>query len=278
VWPIAPLASSTLLAPSALLVSSTPSALLASSTPSAPLASSAPYAPAAPLAPVQREPWADDAGPTARSPELAARLAAAAAPPPPELILPSPPVSAEEPRPPQRPAPETLPTTAPAVEIPAELRERMGRLPFKAPSPESALARTMKVPVHNLLQGQTTPIGDDSIEKVVSALPFPGKTAGTAIVPFPRLTPEQYASLCAELSVYPERLTDIRRRYHVMNTAAHRALDEHWRTQLDESPASRAKFHDDLARFTAWLRAKRAWQGSLCDPGQPSNQRAIPSK
>jgi hypothetical protein len=30
-------------------------------------------------------------------------------------------------------------------------------------------------------------------------------------------------------------LDDIRRRYHVMNTAAHRALDEHWRTELDGS-------------------------------------------
>jgi hypothetical protein len=154
----------------------------------------------------------------------------------------------------------------------------MGRLPFKAPSPESAFARTVKVPVLNPLQGQTTPVGDDSIEKVVSALPYPGNTTGTAIILFPRLTLEQYASLCAELSVYPERLTDIRRRYHVMNTAAHRALDEHWRTALNESPAARAKFHVDLTRFTAWLRAKRAWQGPLCDPGQPSNQRAIPSK
>ena len=64
---------------------------------------------------------------------------------------------------------------------------------------ESAFARTMKVPVLNPLQGQTTPVGDDSIEKVVSALPYPGNTAGPAIVPFPRLTLEQYASLCAEL-------------------------------------------------------------------------------
>jgi hypothetical protein len=80
--------------------------------------------------------------------------------------------------------------------------------------PESAFARTVKVPVLNPLQGQTTPVGDDSIEKVVSALPSPENTAGTAIV----------------------------------------------------------------ARFTAWLRAKRAWQGPLCHPGQPSNQRAIPSK
>ena len=150
-------------------------------------------------------------------------------------------------------------TTAPAPEIPAELREQMGRLPFKAPSPGSALARTMKVPVLNLLQGQTAPIRYDAIAKT-AALPFADSTVGAAIVPFPDLTLRQYASLRAELSACPEQWADIRRRYGVTSAPAHRALDEHWRTELDASPESRAQFHDAFALFTAWLHAKKAQQ------------------
>jgi hypothetical protein len=46
---------------------------------------------------------------------------------------------------------------------------------------------------------ETAPIGDDSVAKAVAALPFAGNTVGAAIVPFPRLKLEEYASLRAEL-------------------------------------------------------------------------------
>lgn len=60
---------------------------------------------------------------------------------------PSLPVDAPEPRPPAvRPA-EDLKTTALALDLPAEVREHTGRLPFKPRAPGTELARTMKVPV-----------------------------------------------------------------------------------------------------------------------------------
>ena len=40
-----------------------------------------------------------------------------------------------------------------------------------------------------------------------------------------------------------------------MNEAARGALDEHWQAQLDDNPEARAKLHDVLASFTAWLHA-----------------------
>jgi hypothetical protein len=56
----------------------------------------------------------------------------------------------------------------------------------------------MQVPVYNLLKGQTAPIDHDMIEMDGAALPFPGSTAGAAIIPIPRLTLNEYASLRAE--------------------------------------------------------------------------------
>jgi hypothetical protein len=115
---------------------------------------------------------------------------------------------------------------------------------------------TMQVPVLNLRQGQTTPMGDDSIEKAVAALPFVGKTVGAGLVAFPRLSMEAYASLRAELLVWPERSAEILRRYRVVNEAARRVLDEHWTTELAASPEACATFDKVLAEYTAWLRTR----------------------
>jgi hypothetical protein len=189
-------------------------------------------------------------GATVRSPSFDGRLAA---PSPPCL-----PVAAPAPRPPVVRAPEELGITSLAVEVPAELRAQMGRLPFKPRAPGPELARTMQVPVHNPRRGETAPIGDDSIEKAVAALPFARSTVGAALVLFPRLSLERYASLRAELSIWPERSAEILRRYHVMNEAARRALEEHWENELAASPEARATFDKGLAEYTAWLCTRRA--------------------
>ncbi|MFT3769067.1 MAG: hypothetical protein QM820_26805 [Minicystis sp.] len=78
--------------------------------------------------------------------------------------------------------PAGIPVTA--LELPPEVREQMGRLPFR-PAPQEqvaagkGLARTMQVPVMRRGHGETVPIGDDSIAKAVAALPFAGSTVGT---------------------------------------------------------------------------------------------------
>ena len=168
---------------------------------------------------------------------------------------PSLPVAAREPRPPEvRPA-EDQKITALLLEVPAELREL--KLPFKPRAPGPELARTMQVPVPNWKQGETAPLGDDSVAKAVAALPFVGNTVGAGLVPFPRLSLEAYASLRAELLVLPERWAEILPRYHVMNAAARRALDEQWAMELAASPEARATFDRALAEYTAWLRSRR---------------------
>ena len=44
------------------------------------------------------------------------------------------------------------------------------------------------MPVLNPRQGETVPLGDDSIAKAVAALPFAGNTVGAALVSYPRLS------------------------------------------------------------------------------------------
>jgi hypothetical protein len=130
-------------------------------------------------------------------------------------------------------------------------------LPFKPLPPGTELTQTKQVPVLNPRKGETVGPGDDSITKVVAALPFAGNTGGAALLPFPRLSLEAYASLRAELSLWPERSAGILPRYHVMNEAAHRALNEHWHTELAASPEACATFDKLLADSTAWLRTER---------------------
>jgi len=215
-----------------------------------------------PLARAPGEHPAADDGATIRSPTFDER--AAAAPPPEPLVASpppkpdSPPVNARQAGPPRDRPPEELTITRVALPIPAELLAQLGRLPFKPPTPGNELARTMKVPMHNPRKGETAPLGDDSIEKAVAALPFVRALGGAGVVSFPRLSIHQYASLRAELALWPERSGEILRRYHVANEAAHQALLEHWQAELAASPEARATFEKDLASYTAWLRAQRA--------------------
>ena len=161
-------------------------------------------------------------------------------------------------------APEALTSTAPLVNLPAEVWREAGKLPFKPASPEQPAppapgrgkAITLKVPVMQDL-GDTLPLEDDSIQKAIASLPFIVSTVGEAIVHFPRLKLEEYTSLCAELSVRPERSAEILLRYQVQSKAAHRALDEHWQEHFAAHPEARAAFEKDLAQYTAWLRMQR---------------------
>ena len=59
----------------------------------------------------------------------------------------------------------------------------------------------MQVPRLNPRQGETVPLGDDSIAKAVAALPFAGNTVGAALVSYPRLSRQAYASLRGETGI-----------------------------------------------------------------------------
>jgi hypothetical protein len=228
---------------------------------------------ASPLARVEEQRQASEESATVRSPTFDERALAAppaeafvASPPaasfvtPPLAlqVVPSPPVNAGEAgRLTSRP-PEHLMITMLALPIPAEVREQLGRLPFKAPTPENELARTKPVPVFNPRLGETKPLGDDFMAKAGAALPFVSPSGGAGDAAFPRLSLREYASLRAELSRWPARSDEIRARYHMTSKAAERALEEHWQAELAASPAAQAMFEKDLADYTAWLRAPRA--------------------
>jgi hypothetical protein len=190
---------------------------------------------------------------TVRSPQLLPRIAE---PPPTRPPAPPPPAMPLGPRPAMPPVPEPVAITSPALEVPPEVLERMGRLPF-SPRAGEELARTMPVPVLDLRKGQTAALGDDSIEKPVPALPFPESPVGEAVVPIPSLSLEQYASLCAEVAMQPKQSDEIMRRYNVVNKAVRRALDEHWEAQLASSPEMFARYNQAVMSHAALARSQR---------------------
>jgi hypothetical protein len=192
---------------------------------------------------------------------------APAAPPPPPSIAtpplhaaPSPPAHPLPPAPPLslpivRP-PSSLAHTAPALDIPASARDPASVLPFKPASPDAPhVPRTMKLPVWKPPGSETAPIGDDSIMKAVAALPFLGNTVGQGIVPFPRMELFAYVSFRAELAVWPEKVADVLLRYHVLNEASRRALDDHWEKRFAAHPEERVTFEEKLVHFMDHVRS-----------------------
>lgn len=139
-------------------------------------------------------------------------------------------------------------------DIPPELRAKPP-LPFRAPlegQPQPRRApKTAQSRVYGLEPGKTAPLGDTSIARAVAGvLPF-------AAPPLP-LTLRQYASLCAELACWPSRAAEILQRYQVPGEAARAALDAFWSRERAARPELRAAFDEDVARYTAWLRAQEA--------------------
>jgi hypothetical protein len=217
------------------------------------VAMAAQVATAAPLAWAPGGRQVDEDGVTMRSPSFAERPAAPPPAPPPSL-----PVKAREPSPPAaRPPVVDLMTTALALDVPAEFREQMGRLPFKPRALETELARTMKVPVHDPWKGQTTPDGDDSITKAVRAAVVPFVPVGAALMQSLPLPLKTYAWLRAEFSIWPDRSVEILPRYQLEDVAALRALEARWEMYFAASPEARAAFEKLLAQYSVWLCTRR---------------------
>jgi hypothetical protein len=154
-------------------------------------------------------------------------------------------------------APEALKRTEPAKDRPAGEWAQQALLPFQPAPPRPppsgrGVAGTLQLREMGLGTGKTATLGSTGIARALAVLPFAPSTAG--IVSFPDLTPQQYASLRAELAVTPDRPGAILPTYRVYSEAARRALDAWWEAHFAAQPAARAAFEEDLARFTAWLR------------------------
>src|SRR5262249_42948005 len=127
-----------------------------------------------------------------------------------------------------------------------------GAQPFQ-PAPEAAAPPRRVAPKTALSRvrgmGETTPAGDDAIEKARAAAAPP--------VSLPPFTLRQYASLCAELAFWPDQRAAVLEYYQIRDHAEHTALDAHWRRERAASPETRAAFEQDFASYTAWLHANR---------------------
>jgi hypothetical protein len=73
----------------------------------------------------------------------------------------------------------------------------------------------------------------------------------------PELTPQQYASLRAELELEPANTAAILERYRLRNAADRAALEAHWRERFDADPVLRMTFARAYGEYVAWLKRGR---------------------
>jgi hypothetical protein len=155
--------------------------------------------------------------------------------------------------------PEGVAGTAMALDLPPEVWHLRGKLPFVPPEqvpPAKRAARTLEVPVMRSALGETLPLDDHRLAKVIATLPFAASTAGEGVASIPDLSLSQYASLCAELTVRPAAASQIRKLYGLSSDAELRLLHEHWWTRLATHPDERAAFAQKLPVFTEFVRSR----------------------
>lgn len=92
---------------------------------------------------------------------------------------------------------------------------------------------------------------DAALQRPTPSLPFAGAAGGAGALYVPPLDARQYVALRAELALQPAPREETRRRYHLPNEAALRALEEHWR-----HPARRVELEAALADFAVALRGQ----------------------
>jgi len=133
-------------------------------------------------------------------------------------------------------------------------------LPFSSkPSPEfvASFSAPRKAPARepSAALDQTAPA--NAMSPIPVALPFGGQAAAPAPASAsPRMTLQSYASLCAELSVTPEKSAEILRRYGIQDEAARRTLDQQWRARLQVHAPSQQEWQKLYTTYRDWLRRK----------------------
>jgi hypothetical protein len=86
-----------------------------------------------------------------------------------------------------------------------------------------------------------------------SVLPFAAQSAAPAI---PRLTLEQHASLCCEITEEPEHAMEALARYH-LTPAEKEAIDRHYAERFTREPALRTAWDTAYAMYRTWWLANR---------------------
>lgn len=133
-------------------------------------------------------------------------------------------------------------------------------LPFSStPSPEFVknLSAPRAVPVREQRKSLDSTVPANMMSPIPEALPFAHGAPAAAPPPkVPQMTLQAYASLCAELSVTPEKSAEVLRRYGVHDEHARRALDEEWRARLAAHPPSNQEWQKLYTTYRDWLRRK----------------------
>ena len=156
-------------------------------------------------------------------------------------------------------APDSLTGTAMALDLPASAWDELGKMPFVTPEqvpPNKKAPRTLQGLVYRTGMGNTLPLGENDLVKTLAALPFAGSKPDAVVVPFPRMSVQGYASICAELAVTPERSLAVLRRYEVPSTASLQALQEYWAKRLAADSEERATFdlrYTEYEVYARWL-------------------------
>jgi hypothetical protein len=166
-----------------------------------------------------------------------------------------PPPAAVAPLKPQKPG---LGGTSMALDIGAAVA---AALPFAGSAPGAKAATTQQTASSPAMKPK--PVGSgtgfvpaDIVKK--AAVPFGAAPPPAVAAPRPpELTVQQYASLCAELAVYPARADAIRLKYRVADAQTMAALEGVWRERFAKDPATRADWQKQAEQFQTWLRTQR---------------------
>lgn len=178
--------------------------------------------------------------------------------------LPGPPVAVPHfvaPPAPALPPVNDLAGTISVSSLPVPGKPPADPLPFGgAPSQEfmASLSAPASTAPHPAV-GETLPLGGNLLAFMRPALPFdPGASApapgGPRASQWPPLTLDAYASLCAELAVFPANSLDILRKYGVADDTMKRGLDQQWRELFTTAPPLREEWQRKMTGFCDWLR------------------------
>ena len=86
----------------------------------------------------------------------------------------------------------------------------------------------------------------------------PAPSAPSSAVPMTDLTLEQYASMCAELAVFPDRSEAVFAKYGLADGRRRAAVDAAWKQRLSRYPSERAEWERRYLQYEAsWRRSRR---------------------
>jgi hypothetical protein len=203
--------------------------------------------------------------PATTTPAIGAPAVAETAPLPSFLHYLPPPVALPLPTPVALPLPTTrtpspLAGTMAAMELPSFVKAATNALPFgDTPTPDFLASIDAERPGPSNAAGATIGVGVDLLAQVQHTLPFAkadadGAKPGAQAARFPRLPLETYASLCAELSVFPERTPGILQKYGVKDEAARQALGKDWDARLSANADTREEWQRLCDTYAEYLR------------------------